>query len=82
MVIQLYGMLDPEPNVNPQQSKGVKVEDIGETVEFLRRLTLPYYEEARQYWSEEIADGYISEANEISPYFPHNLKSIIERYSR
>ncbi len=81
MVIQLFSMLDPGPNVSPEHYKGPEVEDIRETIEFLRRLTLPYYEEARQYWSDAIADGYFSGSNEVAAYLPYTLKNIIERYS-
>jgi hypothetical protein len=77
MVIQLYGMLESESDPNG----GFGVEDIGEVVEFLRRLTLPYYEEARRYWEEAIKDGCIRVGvSEIHPYLPRTLKGIIERY--
>lgn len=77
MVIQLYNMLDPGQG----QTKGPEVEDVGETVEFLRRLTLPYYEEARQYWSQAMADGYIAGSNDVHSFLPKTLKGILENYS-
>ncbi|TXK52138.1 hypothetical protein FVR03_01580 [Pontibacter qinzhouensis] len=80
MVIQLYGMLDPGPFISPKHYKGPEVEDIREVVEFLRRLTLPYYEEAKQYWHDADADEYFSGSNELSSYLPYTLKNIIERY--
>ena len=46
----------------------------------MRRLTIPYYEEARLYWSRAEADGFFDGANEVWLYMPHNLEALIERY--
>jgi hypothetical protein len=35
-------------------------------VEFTRRLTVPYYEEAQLYWNQAEQDGLFDGANEIS----------------
>lgn len=59
---------------------GPEVADLREYVEFVRRLRVPYYEEARRYWSIAEADGFFESANEIWPYIPDNLKMLIERY--
>jgi len=48
--------------------------------ELARRLTIPYYEEARLYWNMAKADGFFDGANEIWPYLPDVLKEIIRRY--
>ncbi|WP_054749991.1 hypothetical protein [Ruminiclostridium josui] len=56
------------------------VADIRKWIDFYRRLQLPYYEEARQYWEEAISDGYFDDANEIYIYLPEKLKRMIEHY--
>lgn len=49
-----------------------------EFIDFIRRVQIPYYEEARQYFSKrEVLEDY-SDSNEYYPYLPHNLKKIIE----
>lgn len=55
--------------------------NISEYVELFRRLTIPYYEEARLYWEEARIDGYFDGANEILIYSVDFLKSLIETYS-
>lgn len=79
MIIQLYDMLESESDPN----RGFGVEDIGEVVEFLRRLTLPYYEEARRHLEQAKDEGFIEGGpGEISHYLPRTLKSVIEQYSK
>lgn len=61
---------------------GTGINDIREYVEFVRRLTIPYYEEARIYWQEALEDGYFEDANEIWIYGTKTLKQLIEKYGR
>ena len=49
-------------------------------VDTVRRLHIPYYEEARQYFSKVDADGQFSGQNEVSVFLPETCKAIIERY--
>lgn len=49
-------------------------------VEFFRRLQIPYYEEARQYWSRAMEDGFFGDCNEQWMYEPETLKLLIEKY--
>jgi len=51
-------------------------------VDFVRRLQLPYYEEARLYWSEAEQDGFFDGAGETWPYLPRNLNYLIEKYGK
>lgn len=53
-----------------------------EMIEIIRRLHLPYYEEARCYIDEARADGSLDGANEVYPYIQEVMKGIVERYSR
>jgi hypothetical protein len=56
------------------------VADIDEYVDFIRRVQTPYYEEARQKFSDSEVREDFSDANEVSPYLPQNLKRIASDY--
>lgn len=58
-----------------------EVADVLEYVEFVRRLTIPYYEEARLYFGHAESDVITKGLNEIRVYQPDILKSIIEKCS-
>lgn len=60
--------------------KGPRVADVREWVEFTRRLTIPYYEEARLYWNKAIDAGYFDGANEIKIYTEDFLKGLIDEF--
>ena len=51
-----------------------------EFVEIIRRLHIPYYEEARLYWQKAKQDDFFSGANEYWPYLEANLTRLIETY--
>ncbi len=77
----IIGFLDVGEHL-PDVEKRIRAADIREFVEFVRRVTLPYYEEARQYWDEAKRGGFFEGANESWPYAPDVLKQVIERYGR
>ncbi len=77
-IVELTALLDPGPYHMPEYK--TMVADIRKWIDFYRRLQLPYYEEARQYWEEAISDGYFDDANEIYIYLPEKLKRMIEHY--
>lgn len=70
--VYLLSFLDLDPYVIPEY-KGPCVKDIREFIEFMRRLTIPYYEEARLYFKKLHAD-------DISIYHQEELKKIIQAY--
>ncbi|WP_278353178.1 hypothetical protein [Chryseobacterium gleum] len=74
-------MLDNGVYHDPKYIVGSEIENLREFAELQRRLLLPYYEEARQYWNEAINQGYFGEINEISIYMPNFLKRMIEDFS-
>ena len=76
----LISFLDVGPYHDPDAKHSPRVADMREFSELMRRLTIPYYEEARLYWSEAEADGFFAGANEIWIYMPENLKDLIEQY--
>lgn len=69
--VYLLSFLDLGPDVIPEY-KGPRVKDIREFIEFMKRLTIPYYEEARLYFNN-------LEDNSIS-YHQEELKKIIKIY--
>jgi hypothetical protein len=58
------------------------IRNANEYAVFIRRLFLPYYEEARLYFDEAQADGFISDANEVLVYKEEFLQEMVERYTR
>jgi hypothetical protein len=79
-IIQLLSLLDVGV-YHAAQYKGPTISDMREFVEFFRRLTIPYYEEARLYWQEAENNGDFSGDNEINIYSPDKLKDIIKKYA-
>ena len=75
----LLHFLDVGPYHEPEYL-GPSVRDVREFVEIMRRLTTPYYEEARLYWEKALADGFFSGASPVWIYQPETLKSLIELY--
>ena len=59
----------------------IKVAHKGEYLQFVRRLTLPYYEEARLYLNKAIANGYFEEERMAGPYHPNTLKELVKMYT-
>lgn len=51
-----------------------------EIVEIIRRLHVPFYEEARRHWEAAESDGLFDGANEYYPYMQEVLTTVIERY--
>ncbi len=79
-LVGLYRFLDLGPYHDPDGKHVVAVRDVREFTEILRRLTMPYYEEARLYWNAAKSDGYFDGVNEVRIYMPDNLRGLIERY--
>lgn len=65
---------------DPQNEIGCQVENFPEFVDFFKRLTIPYYEEARLSFGQALADGIIADENEISLFTGNVLKSIVDKY--
>lgn len=49
-----------------------------EFVDFIRRVQIPYYEEARRKFTDPQVLEWHSDSNEVAPYFTEGLKRIIE----
>jgi len=59
-----------------ETGKGHKIKNLVELVEILRRLHVPYWEEARLYWDRAYRDGF----HDGCDFGEANLQSIIEEY--
>jgi hypothetical protein len=55
-----------------------KPRDLDEFVDFFRRLQVPHYEEARQYYDREEASRLMGGANEYAPYLPQEMQELIQ----
>jgi hypothetical protein len=56
------------------------VADLDEWGELVRRLHVPHYEEARQYWSDADADSFFAGMEARLIYSQATLKSILSQY--
>lgn len=79
-LVNLHSLADPGPYHMPEFD--MFVNDVRKWLEIYKRLHLPYYEEARQYWDRAINDGYFGDSNEIYIYLPNNLKRMIDYYEK
>lgn len=77
-VLRLQSLIDPDPFHRGAHYS--RINNIQIWLETYRRLYIPYYEEARQYWEQALNDNYFNEMNELTIYYPENLKKIIEHY--
>lgn len=78
-MIKILSFLDVGPH-HETEYRRPRVRDIREFVEMTRRLTIPYYEEARLYWDQAERETRSSGANELLIYTEEYLKDVIARY--
>lgn len=72
-----YGPLKPGPE-SPRTTPNVA--DLDEYVDLIRRLQVPYYEEARRRFQHPDLQDNTSDWNEVSPYLTEELQGFIRRY--
>lgn len=81
-IIRLLNFIDMGKTIiNDSNYEGPMIKNYREFVEVFRRLTLPYYEEARRYWDIADSNGDHYGVNEVALYVPDRLKKIIEEYA-
>lgn len=78
----ILSFLDVGAVLDPHFSCGFRVKDVRNYVEFVRRITIPYYEEARLYFGTAISNGEFQGDNELAIYNTMKLQGIIHRYER
>ena len=77
----LLAMVDVGP-IHDETYSGPWVKNLREWTELVRRLALPHYEEARQYWDQALSQGYLSGGqNEYAIYSQETLRRIIEDFA-
>jgi hypothetical protein len=79
-VAELLWFVDEGKYHDPRYS-GPSVSDFREWAELVRRLTIPYYEQARLYWKQAEDDGFFDGYNEIKIFTPIVLMGVIEKYA-
>lgn len=57
------------------------ITDMRNYVNTVRRLTIPYFEEAIQFWNDAKNDGYFANVNDVQVYEADTLKALIVKYS-
>lgn len=77
-LVRCLAKIDVGP-YHDREYDGHMVRDLREWTEFMRRLHLPFYEEARGYWSRASGD-YFQDVNEVRIYMPDYLKAMIEHF--
>lgn len=77
----LLSMLSLGPIKAKLGQTGCQIADLDEFVDFMRRVQVPFYEEARSHFNDPSLLEDYSDANEVAPYLPEELKCISARYS-
>jgi hypothetical protein len=78
-LVQLLSKVDVGEFHDPDRRER-PAKDLREWATLVRRLQLPYYEEARLYLDRADSDGYFDGANELYVYMSANLRRLIEHY--
>lgn len=80
---EMFSLLDLGFLHDKNKKIGCQISDFSEFVDFFKRLTIPYYEEARKYFQEAIEDEEIcGDENEIYLFSEENLKKIVQKYNK
>jgi hypothetical protein len=80
-LVRLLNILKPGPEFDPAGEFAARDRD--EWCEFARRLQIPHYEEARQYWSlAEQDELFVDDATEVYRYSQESLTMLLSRYSK
>ena len=77
-LVELSSWIDIGKEKDPDGSIVPRV-DLREWTVFFRRVQVPYFEEARNYFETAHANEF-GEANEVAFYLPEHLKEMIEYY--
>lgn len=73
----LLGLLAPGGHTGNREAGVASFDEWGDLV---RRLHIPHYEEARQYWADAEADGLFDGPAKHAPYSQATLLDILNRY--
>ncbi len=76
--IEILNLLHLNQIIYPDHKDGI--ENLAEFADFLRRIKLPYYEEARLYLDAAKTQGYIGGSNELRIFTKEFLYGVIENF--
>lgn len=76
---RLISWLSAGPILSGSVSGQPIVANFDEYADLLRRLHVPYYEQARQLFQSDDVQGAYADANEVLPYLPAQLQEIIRQ---
>ncbi len=79
-LVELMALFDPGLHNKPKPSDVVLPKDMLEWAEIVRRLHIPYYEEARQLWRIAASEGELDGISASRPYTQDFMLQIIEKY--
>lgn len=79
-MVDMLSWIHVGPVLDPTGKSKTRVADHVAWAETFRRLFLPDYEEARQFFGKAAANGDYDGANEVSPFLPEKLKQVIKDY--
>ena len=71
----LLSWLDPDGMMRPPQSQPPAL-DLRQFVDLVRRVQVPFYEQARPHLDDEDVQRHLADANEYLPYLPDVLERI------
>jgi len=75
----LINLIHSGPVADPKGTGEIEIADHVEFAEIMRRLQVPYYDEARQYFMAAAHDGYL-DGNSEGIAHARSLKNVIEMY--
>ncbi len=76
----IFSFLDEGEILTPT-GIAVEIKDVREYTDFVKRILIPYYEEARIYFDEAKIDGFFDGDNEYFVYSSSKMKEIVEKYT-
>jgi hypothetical protein len=79
---RFLSMLDVGRVLDPSGEAFPAPPEIRSFTDTIRRLHIPFYEEARLYFNEIVADGEFSDYNEVTVFSPDTCRQIIETYEQ
>ncbi len=80
-IAYVLNLLDVGEYHDPDKREAGRVVSVREWSELVRRLYVPYYEQARRYFRQVKRDGDYDGVNDVGLYSASMLKGIVEKYS-
>ena len=75
---KLTAMMSYGSLANTHRGEGPKLADLDEFTDFLRRVQIPFYEEARPYFSTDAVMEHFHGSSQTRPYMQDALQTILQ----